>query len=221
MAVNHKRLSEAEAARILAELGPLAERRQAVSRRGEALLAGANLVDDDAPWFVLRIAPHAEIAVDKALHAAGIDRWLPVEKIVPKRRGNRSRRSREAVETPVWPGYIFVRVANRDAVWAGLFGIDGVQAVLGGANLPSPVKHRIVLKLKLFLQHDETAREVLSKALKAGDRVRVDDGPFASFEGLVTWLDAKCRSERVKVDVDIFGRSCPVDLELAQITRID
>ena len=62
---------------------------------------------------------------------------------------------------------------------------------------------------------------MLSKALKAGDRVRVDDGPFASFEGMVTWLDARCRSERVKVDVEIFGRSVPVDLELAQVSRID
>ena len=221
MAIDHRRLSDAEAVRLVEAVEQLAARQAAPSRRTSALLAGANQVADDAHWFVLRVAPHAEKAVDKALHDKGIERWLPVEKIVPKRRGGMGKVKREAVAVPVWPGYLFARVAATKEAFAGLFGIDGVVALLGGESRPSPVKHGVILKLKLFLEHDGTAREVLSKALKAGDRVRVDDGPFASFEGMVTWLDARCRSERVKVDVEIFGRSVPVDLELAQVSRID
>lgn len=192
-----------------------------LTRRTQALLAAAGQSESHRRWYVLRVAQGSEIDVDNAFKKAGIERWLPAEEVVPARRAGMGKRPREAVLKPFWPGYMFVKVANTAHAWAGLATVDGVLGVLGTAESPAPVDDEEVNKLKLFLEQDEEARMVLTNALRVGDRVVVEDGPFRSFEALVTWLDQDCRSDRVKVDVFIFGRETPVDLELAQITRID
>ena len=94
---------------------------------------------------------------------------------------------------------------------------DVCLAILGGALRPAALKDDIILKLQLFLQKDRTARETLLNALKVGHAVRVDSGPFASFEGVVTLLQG---FDRVKVEVNIFGRVAPVALHLDQVSRI-
>ncbi len=188
-----------------------------VSRRTEAMLAGAGQDVPSRRWYVLRIAPRCETSVDNALHAAAVEHWLPSMEVQPKRRGRRSTGPRPLVSMPIWPGYLFVKVVNTARSWAGLSRLDGVLSVLGTAERPAPIADDILLKLKVKLAHDEDARDILVDAMKTGQRVRVTDGPFASFEGVVQSLGG---FDRAKVEVGIFGRECLVDLELAQLTKI-
>lgn len=193
------------------------DRQIGISRRAQALLAAAGESEPVRCWYVLRVANRRENDVDNSLEVAGVERWLPLCAIEPKRRGKRKWQVLEPVKVPVWPGYIFVKVANTAHAWAGLATVDGVLSVLGTSERPAPIDDIKLLKLKMSLEKDGNARDVLADAMKVGQRVRVEDGPFASFDGVVTWLG---RFDRAVVEVDIFGRSVPVDLELAQLAKI-
>lgn len=194
-----------------------ANRQEAVSRRGQALLAAAGESEPCRRWYVLRVFTGQEKAVDNALAQARVERWLPVCEVDVRRRA-RVGGKRPAVKraVPVWPGYLFVRVANTAPAWAGLAMIKGVLAVLGTAESPAPVSDLKILELKSNLEHDETARDILADVFKPGQKVRVTEGPFASFPGTV---EAVTGFDRAKVEVMIFGRATLVDLELAQIAK--
>lgn len=217
MRVDAKQLSEAE---------PIVADRQtrrldaarAVSRRQQALLAGANLVEPEQDWFVLLIADGHDNLVDNLLTNARIEHWMPSLKIERKRRGRRKWQTFEPLVAPALPGYMFAKVVSSSETWAGLKMLDGVIGPVGGAACPSPVNAKEITKLKAFIEDDKKAIEILTNALKQGDRISVDDGPFVGFEGIVRLLAGK---RRVEVEVDIFGRAVPLALDLAQVTKLD
>lgn len=215
--VDPKRLNDAQAIN-LDRCYAASDRQRSLSRRAQALLAAAGQSGPASRWYVLQVNPRAEISVEKSLAKAGIETWLPVRKVLPVRRGRRSKGARTAVDVVAWPGYIFVRTINAPHSWAGLATVEGIVAVLGTAERPVPIADAIVLELREYLATNQDVADVLSNALKEGDRVLVDCGPFASFEGVVQMLSGL---DRVKVEVSIFGRSAPVDLELAQVIKLD
>ncbi len=217
MRIDHKQLNDAATSAPTDRQTAALDKARDLSRRSQALLAAAGESEPSRRWYVLRVMTGHEKDVDIVLGRADVERWLPVESVVPKRRGGMSAKPREAVEVPFWPGYLFVKVAGTDRAMAGLLGVEHVLGILGGALRPAALKDDIILKLQLFLQKDRTARETLLNALKVGHAVRVDSGPFASFEGVVTLLQG---FDRVKVEVNIFGRVAPVALHLDQVSRI-
>lgn len=213
MMVSAKQLSEisarVESARLSGELG--------LSRRAQALLAGCGESEPTKPWFVLTVRPGLENDVDKLLNEAGIQSWMPSLEVKVRRRSRYGGTRPEDVKVPVWPGYLFVRTVNSAAAWAAISRVDGVVGVLGTAESPAPIKDSIVLKLKVKLEHDQDARDILEDEMKEGQRVSIDYGPFKSFEGLV---ETMLGLDRVRVEVHLFGRATAVELELAQITKI-
>ncbi|MER9056438.1 transcription termination/antitermination protein NusG [Mesorhizobium sp. M0910] len=192
--------------------------RIALRRREHAMLAAAGMDGPEARWYVLRVDNGCDKAVDKALHKANVERVMLSIEVDAKRRGGRKHQSLEPCRAPAFPGYIFVHVVSCAATWAALRVIEGVVDPIGGADNPKPVKDREVLKFQARIENDPEAFAVLTNALKAGDRVAIDDGPFASFEAVVLMLGDK---HRIAVEVDIFGRPTPVDLDLAQVTKLD
>lgn len=188
-----------------------------LTRRSEAMLAGAFVEPPRRRWYVLRIASSREIPVDNLLEAGGVERWLPEMEITRKRRGGRQHQQLSSFMVPIWPGYIFVRVVDTARSWAALARLDGVVAVLGTAERPAVIDDDKLLKLKVRLEHDEEARDLLAGSLKPGHGVRITEGSFASFEGIVEKLIG---FDRVKVEVDVFGRKCLVDLDLAKVSKI-
>lgn len=213
MMVSAKQLSEisarVESARLRQELG--------LTRRAQALLAGCGEVEQSRPWYVLTVQHGCEKDVDKLLGEVGIDRWLPTLEVETRRRSRYGGGKPGKQKKPVWPGYMFVRSVNSATSWAALQRVDGILGVLGTAERPAPIHDDIVLKLKLKLEHDPQARDILTKAIKVGEQVRVSDGPFASFLADVKKL---LGFDHVKVEVNIFGRLVPVQLELAQLEKI-
>jgi transcriptional antiterminator NusG len=215
MAVDRKQLEDA------AFVGPTdrqtarLEAARAFSRRAQALLAAAGEAVPDRRWYVLRIRPKHEIPVENALHEAGVERWLPRVKLVPRPRPGRRGKAPEPKMVLAWPGYMFVKVANVPACWAGLATVDGIISVLGTAERPIPVPEEKLLRYKLFLERDEGARKVLLNEIEVGQTVRIEGGPFASVIGQVV----EQRDQRVKVEAWLFGRATVVELDLAQVAR--
>lgn len=188
-----------------------------VSRRRQALDA-AQGEDGEPRWYALCVAQHADKAVDNAMGDAGVARWMPARMLAPKRRGGRPHQSLEPRLEPVLPGYLFVRVVWTAYLWDWLSGVRGVVSPLGGASSPFPVRDANIVKMKAFIENDPEAVDVLTKALKKGQAVRVDSGPFASFTGVVLEVH---RNARALVEVMIFGRSVNVDLDLAQLSKCE
>jgi transcriptional antiterminator NusG len=194
------------------------DQRIALRRREQAMLAAAGMDGPEARWYVLRVEDRADIAVDKSLEEARVERWMAVKEIEVRRR-SRNKTAKAAMEMkPALPGYMFVKVVSCDATWAGLKTVEGVVDVLGGYLNPKPVKASEILKLQAFIENDPNAIAMLTNALKIGDKVSIDFGPFASFEAIVSLLGD---ANRIKVEVDVFGRPVPIDLDLAQVTKLE
>ncbi|TIW43742.1 MAG: hypothetical protein E5V72_17000 [Mesorhizobium sp.] len=88
--------------------------------------------------------------------------------------------------------------------------------MLGADEKPFPVKHEKVLQLKVFLEGNVIAIGEIAKGLKVGEMVRVNDGPFASHNGIVSEL---CEDGRARIEVMLFGRAVPITLGLDQIDK--
>jgi transcription antitermination factor NusG len=194
------------------------DRRIALTQRDRALLAAAGMDGPEAQWYVLRIDYGMDKAVDKALDVANVERCMLVLKMDAKRRGKRKYQKLEQVNMPAFPGYLFVKVVACPATWAGLQTIDGVVGPIGGADRPAPISASEITKLQAKIEKDPKAIAVLTNALLVGDKVMIDDGPFASFEAIVLMVG---ETDRIRVETGIFGRPVPIDLDLAQVTKLD
>lgn len=217
-AVDRRRLSEGSVkldddalAELVAALKPYLERQRQNSRRMQALLAAAGHDGTGKQWFVLRVM--ADKSVDKLLEDAGIEHWMPIEKVAWKR----PRSARLWVqERPLLPGYVFVRVLSCDEVWAGLTAAKGVLGVLCGSNGPLPVDGDKFMQFKAKQSQVEEDCAAYAKLFGNGDMVTIDVGPYASFPGR---MNADPESEVGKVLVSIFGREVVVSVPLADIRK--
>lgn len=166
-------------------------------------------------WYCLRVMTGSEFAVEKRLDRAD------VESLVVRSNGYkvvRKKRVRWVPERPVIAGYVLVRCLPIAPAMMGFLGVDGVLDIVGGAVSPWRAKDE---SINLFKQnacegnYDHRMPEKYD--FMVGEGVRVCDGPFASFPGTVTAIDME--QFRVKVEVMIFGRATPVDLDIAQIEK--
>lgn len=224
MRVDQKRLSDAGKVWLDRSGEPInvdrawqkSDQRIALSRREQAMLAAAGTDGPEARWYVLQLRHGADIAVDKSLADARIERWMAQETVVVRRRGRFGMMRPKTKTVPFLPGYLFVKVVWCAPCWHALFSIKGVVGILGGAERPAPVSMDKMLKLRADVEHDPEAIKAMIRAFNVGDQVSVDDGPFASFPGVVQAVGDKGRA---MIEVMIFGRAVSVDLDLAQISK--
>lgn len=193
------------------------DRQMEISRRQQALLAAADESEPHRNWYVLVVLTRHEQAVQQSLQASGIEAWVPVAEIIPPRRSGRKKQRQEPVQVLAWPGYAFVKVRNTPAAWAGLAGVKSVLGVIGTAERPAPVAENEVNALKVFLENDPKAFHEFTDDIPIGEMVRIKDGPFTGFNAPVLSIDYE--TGHLHVEVQLFGRSNTVALELAQIER--
>jgi transcriptional antiterminator NusG len=127
---------------------------------------------------------------------------VPTEKVVELVKGERKTSARK-----FYPGYILVRMELNDETWHIVKNTPKVTGFIGGKDKPTP------------LSDDEGALKPKPKYLfDRGDEVRVIDGPFSNFNGVVDEVSPE--KGKVRVLVSIFGRSTPVELDFVQVTKI-
>lgn len=200
----------------------IAERRIRIDHLSMASRAVTERITDDYAemkpgWFCLRVVSGREIAVENLLEKADVEVLVVLSgacKVV------RRKRVVTIPPRPVIDGYVLVRCLNLPAAMSGLKAVDDVLDVVGGASSPYRVRDDEVIRFKALADDGKYDHRVPMKVdFMVGEEVRVTDGPFASFPGIVTSLD-QADKFRVSVEVSIFGRSTPVDLDIAQIEKM-
>ncbi|WP_260295834.1 transcription termination/antitermination protein NusG [Sedimenticola hydrogenitrophicus] len=137
---------------------------------------------------------------------------VPTEEVVEMRSGQQRRSERK-----FFPGYVLVQMEMTDETWHLVKDAPKVMGFIGGtADRPAPITER---EADAILQRvQEGVEKPRPKVLfEPGEVVRVVDGPFNDFNGVVEDVDYE--KSRLKVSVLIFGRSTPVDLEFGQVEK--
>ena len=138
---------------------------------------------------------------------------VPTEKVVEVRRGRKVDSERK-----FFPGYVLVRANLTDEAYHLIKNTPKVTGFLGSMGKPQAISESEAARI-LNSKEEAAARpkQEIRVDYEIGDQVKVLDGPFASFNGLVEELDFE--KARVKVSVSIFGRATPVELDFEQVER--
>jgi len=178
-------------------------------------------------WYVLRVAANKEVQVKESL-SQKVEREGLVDIIgrieVPVERIKRIRGNRQTVhKRKLYPGYVFMEMESTEdkrvpeKAWFLIKGTAGVGDFIGTDGIPTPMRDTDVAKMLLEAEKPEEAPSIKVE-FKKGDMIKIREGAFENFEGVVDSID----SERgiVKVIVAIFGRSTPLDIEYWQIEKL-
>ena len=172
-------------------------------------------------WYVVQAYSGYEKSVKRSLEER-IARYnmqpsfgeilVPTEEVVEMRAGQRRKSERK-----FFPGYVLVQMIMNDESWHLVRSIPRVMGFIGGtSDKPAPITDKEADSILNRVQ--EGAEKPRPKVLfEPGEVVRINDGPFNDFNGVVEEVDYE--KNRLRVEVSIFGRSTPVDLEFSQVEK--
>lgn len=175
----------------------------------------------DLRWYVV----HAYSGMEKAVERNIIERinrsgmqskfgrvLVPVEEVVEIKNGQK-----RTTERKFFPGYVLVEMVMDDDTWHLIKHTNKVTGFVGGGKMrPSPISEAEVAKIVNQMQ-EGTDKPRHKVEFVVGEYVRVKEGPFADFNGLVE--EVNYDKSKVRVAVTIFGRSTPVELEFSQVEK--
>lgn len=178
----------------------------------------------DARWYIVHAYSNFEKKVASTIREQaemqGLNELIeeievPTEEVVEVVRGRK-----RTVEKRHMPGYVLVKMKMTDEVYHLVKNTPKVTGFLGaeGGKKPLPVPQREVDQILGKVESGTIERARPKMQFEIGEKVKVTDGPFASFEGAVDSIDED--TGRLKVTVTIFGRSTPVDLEYGQVVKV-
>ena len=172
-------------------------------------------------WYVVHVYSGSEKKVADAIQdqiaRKGMQEFfsevlVPTEEVVEVRRGVKVNSERK-----FFPGYLLVTMELSDETWHLIKSQTRVTGILGSKGKPIPITEKEAKQLINQIS-EGIERPRASIIYEIGEQVRVCDGPFASFNGLVEDIDED--KARLKVAVSIFGRSTPVDLDYSQVEKV-
>ena len=172
-------------------------------------------------WYVLHVysgfekkvaASILENAAKRGLEESITEVMVPTQEVVEIKRGKR-----ETNEQNVFPGYVLVKMDMRDDAWHLVKSTPKVTGFLGAGLKPTPITEKEAMRIAKQVEEGATAMES-AIVYDVGETIKVIDGPFASFDGLVEEVDNA--KSRLKVSVSVFGRATPVELDYNQVQKL-
>lgn len=175
----------------------------------------------DLKWYIVHTYSGFENKVKKNLEERikklGQEEYfgqvlVPTEQVVELKKGQKKTSSRK-----FYPGYIVVQMALNEETWHTVRNTAKVTGFVGGGVKPTPIPDEEAARI--VRQMEEGVSKPKPKYhFEEGDEVRVIDGPFSNFQGIVQ--EMKPDKEKLRVLITIFGRSTPVELDFIQVNKI-
>ncbi|MHA6326756.1 transcription termination/antitermination protein NusG [Roseivivax sp. CAU 1753] len=171
-------------------------------------------------WYSVSVLSNFEKKVAEQIRTSVAEQGLedqieevlvPTEEVIEVRRGKKV-----TTERRFMPGYVLVRMEMSDQGYHLINSINRVTGFLGPQGRPMPMRDAEVQAILGRVQEGEDAPRTLIH-FEVGEKVKVNDGPFEDFDGLVEGVDED--TQRLRVAVSIFGRETPVELEFTQVTK--
>jgi transcriptional antiterminator NusG len=176
------------------------------------------LEDDQLLWYVIHCYSGYENKVrhnlEQRIETMGMkdkvfDVVVPTEEEIEVRDGKR-----RTVERHIFPGYVLVNMVLTEESWFVVRNTPGVTGFVGMGQLPTPLRPEEVSQIIKRMEADSPTIKV---SFKVGERVRIVDGPFNDFRGIVSEIDME--KNKVRVMVSFFGRETPVELDFLQVEK--
>jgi transcription termination/antitermination protein NusG len=136
---------------------------------------------------------------------------VPTHEITEVKKGKRSKK-----EKKFFPGYVLVKIDLTKQIYHLIKNLQKVSGFLGSSEKPTPISDKEIKRI-LGQVSESAVTQKVGISFEIGEKVKVCDGPFASFNGLIEEIDEE--KSRLKVSVSIFGRATPVDLEFNQVEK--
>ncbi|GHH03878.1 transcription termination/antitermination protein NusG [Pseudodonghicola xiamenensis] len=171
-------------------------------------------------WYSVSVLSNFEKKIAEQIRTSVVENGLedqidevlvPTEEVIEVRRGKKVKAERRFM-----PGYVLVHMEMSDRGYHLISSINRVTGFLGPQGRPMPMRDAEVNQILNRVQEGEEAPRTLI-SFEVGERVKVNDGPFEDFDGMIEEVDED--NQRLKVSVSIFGRETPVELEFAQVTK--
>jgi len=175
----------------------------------------------DYQWYIVHAYSNFEQKVADAIKREAVDQGLEgafEEILVPTEDVTEVRRGRKVTaERKFFPGYVLVKMKLTDETYHLVKNTPKVTGFLGSGKKPTPVSE-IEVKRILGQMEEGVERVVPEIRFDIGEKVKVTEGHFQSFEGQIEDIDPD--TGRLKVAISIFGRSTPVELEYGQVEKL-
>ena len=136
---------------------------------------------------------------------------VPTHQVTEVKKGKRTKK-----EKKYFPGYVLIKIDLNKQIYHLIKNIPKISGFLGSADKPSAITDNEIQRI-LGQVSESAINQKSGISFEIGEKVKVCDGPFASFNGLIEEIDEE--KSRLKVSVSIFGRATPVDLEFNQVEK--
>lgn len=175
----------------------------------------------DLRWYIVHTYSGFEMKVKKSLEervrTLGQAEYfgqvlVPTEQVIELKKGSKKTSSRK-----FYPGYILVQMFLNDDTWHTVMDTAKVTGFVGGGIKPSPIPDEEADVILRQMQ-EGISRPKPKFRFEEGDEIRVVDGPFTNFQGLVE--EVKPDKEKLRVLITIFGRATPVEFDFIQVNKI-
>jgi transcriptional antiterminator NusG len=197
---------------------PVLSEPKTVPQEASGLPEDIGSIPDGPAWYVIHCYSGYENKVrhnlEQRIETMGMkdrvfDVVVPTQEEIEVRDGKR-----RTVERHIFPGYVLVNMLLSEESWFVVRNTPGVTGFVGMGNLPTPLRPEEVAQI---LKRMEADAPMVKVTFKVGERVRIVDGPFNDFRGVVSEIDME--RTKVRVMVSFFGRDTPVELDFLQVEK--